>query len=174
MAADGGTPRRVTHLPPFSNTRPSWSRDGQWIFFGSDRSGRNEIWKMPAGGGQALQVTRSGGANALESPDGTYLYYTKEPPPSGLFRMPVDGGEEQQVLPRIMGWSNFGIAAKGVYFMEDAKTIQFLDTATGTVRTLAALDKGGYSVCVSQDDAYVVWLQTDRNTRDLMLVEGFR
>lgn len=29
-------------------------------------------------------------------------------------------------------------------------------------------------MCVSPDDACVVWSQLDRSTQDLMLVEGFR
>ena len=175
IAADGGTPRRVTNSSPFSSTRPSWSRDGRWIYFSSDRTGRNEIWKTPAGGGQAVQVTRSGGATALESPDGKYIYYMKEPTPPGLFRMPVEGGEEKQVLPGIVYWADFGVTAKGVYFMPDRRTIQLLDTATGKVSTLATLDKPmGAGICVSPDDAYVVWAQVDRISRDLMLVEGFR
>jgi dipeptidyl aminopeptidase/acylaminoacyl peptidase len=174
IAADGGTPRRVTNSPAVSNTRPSWSRDGRWIYFSSDRSGRSEIWKMPVGGGQAVQVTRSGGVAALESPDGKYIYYVMEPGPSGLFRMPVEGGEEKQVLPAVVTWSGFGVTAKGVYFNADGRTIQFLDTATGKVSTLATLDKPAVSLCVSPDDAYVVWSQLDRNTQDLMLVENFR
>jgi Tol biopolymer transport system component/tRNA A-37 threonylcarbamoyl transferase component Bud32 len=173
IAADGGTPRRATNLPPFSNTRPSWSRDGRWIYFSSDRSGRNEIWKIPVGGGQAVQVTRSGGAAALESPDGKYIYYVKEPGPPGLFRMPVEGGEEKQVLPGNVESANFGVTAKGVYFTT-GRTIQLMDTATGKVSTLATLDKGGGAISVSPDDAYVVWVQVDRDTQDLMLVENFR
>jgi Tol biopolymer transport system component len=175
IAADGGPPRRATVSPTFSNTRPSWSRDGRWIYLSSDRSGRNEIWKMPVDGGQAVQVTRSGGAGALESPDGKYIYYVKEPGPPGLFRMPAEGGEEMQVLPAITRWFHFGITAKGVYFTTDRRTIQFLDAATGKVTALATLDKPAIgTMCVSPDDAYVVWDQLDRNTQDLMLVENFR
>jgi len=174
IAADGGTPRRITDHPA-NDFIANWSRDGRWIYFSSDRSGRFEIWKMPSGGGQAVQVTRSGCAAALSSPDGKYFYCVKEFGPSGLFRMSVEGGEEKQVLPAVAKWESFGVTAKGVYFTPDTKTIQFLDTATGKVSTLATLDKpvtGGLSV--SPDDAYVVWSQVDRDTQDLMLVEGFR
>ena len=70
----------------------------------------------------------------------------------------------------------FGVTSKGVYFNPNAKTIQFLDTATGKIGTIAELDKPipGAGLCVSPDEAYVVWSQTDRNSRDLMLVDGFR
>jgi hypothetical protein len=92
--------------------------------------------------------------------------------------MPAQGGEETQILqawPPAAAFYYFGVTSKGVYFFSNAKTIQFLDTATGKISTIAALDKpmsGG--ICVSPDDAYVVWSQTDRTSQDLMLVEGFR
>jgi Tol biopolymer transport system component len=54
-----------------------WSRDGNWVYFVSARSGGSEVWKAPAGGGEAIQVTRNGGLEAFESPDGKFDY-TKE------------------------------------------------------------------------------------------------
>jgi len=173
ISADGGPPRRVTNAPPFSSTRPSWSRDGRWIYFSSDRTGRIETWKIPVGGGEAVQVTRSGGVAALESPDGKYIYYVKEPGPPGLFRMPTEGGGEKQVLPDNIGWTGFAVTAKGVYFRM-GRTIRLLEEATGKISTVATMDKPFGGISVSPDDAYVVWSQTDRNTLDLMLVENFR
>ena len=172
VAADGGAPRNITH-DPADDINPSWSRDGRWIYFASNRGGRYEVWKAPKDGSEAVQVTRSGGLRLYESPDGKYVYYTKHVQ-EGLFRMPAEGGEEVQVLPVSLG---FGMAAKGVYFMPDVRTIRFLDTATGKVSTLVALEKPAVPaiiVGVSPDDAYVVWAQVDRDTQDLMLVEGFR
>lgn len=178
IAADGGTPRRVTDSAGFSNTRPAWSHDGRWIYFTSDRSARNEIWKIPVGGGHAIQVTRSGGAGALESPDGKYLYYIREPSQKGLFRMSTERGEETQVLPdsvRLV-WAGFSVTTKGVYFVPfGAETIQLLDGTTGKLKNLATLDtRIWHGICVSPDDTYVVWGQVDRNTMDLMLGENFR
>ena len=69
----------------------------------------------------------------------------------------------------------FDVTAKGVYFMTEGSAVQFLETATGKAGTLATLDmplSGG--MCLSPDDAYLVWGQVDRNTTDLMLVENFR
>jgi len=182
MAADGGTPHRVTTpVDGVANATPSWSRDGNWIYFQSNRSGGSEIWKVPVtggkpvAGGKAEQVTRSGGGAPHVSVDGQYLYYVKQPGPR-LFRMPVEGGEEQQVVPgTIASWVNFGVTAKGVYFQTDL-TIKFLDAATGKLSTVAVLPTtgGDGGICVSPDDRYVVYTKTDRNTTDLMLVEHFR
>jgi Tol biopolymer transport system component len=159
---------------------PSWSHDGLWIYFTSDRSGQFEIWKTPKDGGEAVQVTRSGGYGALESPGGEYLYYAKFTQP-GLFRMPPHGGEEAQVLPILpaggMNFRRFTVTSKGVYFFSDAKTIRFLDAATGKIGDIATLSDPNSSnsgFCVSPDDAYVLYAQIDRNSEDLMLVDGFR
>lgn len=67
----------------------SWSRDGKWIYFQSDRSGQWRIWKVPAEGGSAVQVTQNTGGAAFESVDGKYLYFTQTSSNLRLFRMPV-------------------------------------------------------------------------------------
>jgi len=177
VAPDGGTPRLLGE----DASRPSWSRDGRWVYFTSGRSGRVEVWKMPAAGGPATQVTRNGGAAALESADGKYLYYDKDPDAMGadsLYRLPVEGGQEVEVVPRLQHWANFGVTAKGVYFMPDPRTIRFLDLGSGRVSTLATLEKekevryGG--LCVSANDRFVVWAQDDRESSEVMLVDNFR
>ncbi len=173
IAADGGTPRRVTNGAGYGNTHPSWSADGGWIYFASGRSGRQEVWKVPAGGGQMVQVTRAGGMAALTIPGGTHLYYVKGPAQPGVFRMPVEGGDEEQVLARVSSWASFGVAATGVYFELDGR-LQFLDGATGKVSTLTVVNNATGGLCVSPDGRYVVWAQRDRSTTDLMLVENFR
>src|SRR5215470_4788294 len=53
-------------------SEPSWSPDGRFISYSSDRSGNFDIWVQPVSGGDAVQVTRSA-ANDWQpdwSPDG--------------------------------------------------------------------------------------------------------
>jgi Tol biopolymer transport system component len=181
IQADGGAPRRMT-ADPADDAMPSWSRDGRWIYFVSDRSGRLETWKMPAAGGPPVQVTHGGGGAAFESADGRYVYYAKGGSldstawnqPVSLFRVPVEGGEEVQILPPMNSSAGFAVTAKAVYFTR-LDSIQRLEFSSGKVSTVAKLEKENYAgICVSSDDAYVVWPQRDRLSSDLMLVEGFR
>jgi Tol biopolymer transport system component len=173
VAADGGTPRLLAE----DGLVPSWSRDGRWIYFASGRSGRLEVWKMPAAGGPAAQVTRNGGMGAFESADGKYLYYDRDPSSGAdsLYRMPVEGGQEVEAVSRLQDYNLFGVTAKGVYFMPDSRTIRFLDPGSGRVSTLATLEKeAGSGLCVSPDDRFVVWAQQDHVFSELMLVDNFR
>src|SRR5262249_24878949 len=82
-----GTPRRLTS-DPSQEVVPSWSRDGRWIYFASNRTGTYQIWKAPAEGGPAVQVTKGGGFHGHESMDGRYLYYAKSANQPGLWRVP--------------------------------------------------------------------------------------
>jgi len=60
--------------------------------------------------------------------------------------------------------------------MTDSRTIRFLDPGSGRASTLATLEKddGWGGLCVSPDDRFVVWAQDDRNTSEVMLVDGFQ
>ena len=54
---DGGEPRQVT-TGGSSASDPYWSRDGRFLYFISDRTGTNQVWKLPLDSfGEALQVT---------------------------------------------------------------------------------------------------------------------
>ncbi|HEX4945550.1 MAG TPA: DPP IV N-terminal domain-containing protein, partial [Blastocatellia bacterium] len=94
---EGGQPRALT-TEPSDDVTPSWSGDGRWVYFGSNRSDSLQLWKMPAEGGQAVQITKQGGFFGRESADGKFVYYLKGRGTPGIWRVPVEGGEEVLVL----------------------------------------------------------------------------
>ena len=94
--------------------RTSWSHDGEWVYFASNRSGRFEVWKTRIGGGSEMQVTSNGGYMAIESADGKDLYYTKTDGASALWRRPVAGGKsESSWIPFTGGTSRLRSATSG-------------------------------------------------------------
>jgi Tol biopolymer transport system component len=52
IPSSGGDARPLTS-GSFTNTPPSWSGDGNSIYFASDRTGRFEIWRVASDGGDA-------------------------------------------------------------------------------------------------------------------------
>ena len=137
------------------------------------------MWKVSAGGGEAIQVTRNGGETVFESLDGKSIYYTKGFwRSSGLWKMPLSGGEESQVLPSIV-WRGFSLVTDGIYFIPepgpDGKySIRFLSFATGNVKTVAPMSGSpAEGLSVSPDVRFLLFTQQDEAGSDLMLVENF-
>ncbi len=76
LTLNSGIITRVTDKS-YNVTKPSWSVDGQHIYFSSDMSGRWQIWRMTRKGQDLQQITKDSGANARESHDGKTLYFAK-------------------------------------------------------------------------------------------------
>jgi eukaryotic-like serine/threonine-protein kinase len=186
--AAGGNTRRLT-TQPTQEAVPSWSHDGRSIYFWSDRTGTPQIWKMAASGGEALQVTRRGGFEALESSDGRLLYYTKtDDGRDGLWSIPVGGGEEEvQVLNEVVAARAFAIVPDGIYFIRGvasdgnyfvprtvSDTIEFYSLRTRQRRSVAEVQNPWLYLSVSPDGAFLLYSQNDQANNDLRLVDEFR
>jgi Tol biopolymer transport system component len=96
---------------------PSFSQDGKWVYFASDRRGRNEIYRVAATGCLAEQITDKGGYTAFESKDGSSLYYTKSfAGCTPLFVRSLDGGHERQMGPVVCNRA-LAITERGMYYI---------------------------------------------------------
>src|SRR5262249_18096305 len=113
--ADGGPARRFTSENSDA-VRPGWSRDGKWIYFGCHRSGGWQVRRAPVRRGPGVQITRNGGYEALESPDGRFVYYSMGPRNQGFWRVAVSGGEETPVFDRTSD-GKWAVFDQGIYFL---------------------------------------------------------
>ena len=178
ISANGGPPRRLT-TGPSGGKWACWSRDSQSIYFVSSE----QVWKMPATGGDPVQITRNGGDVPQESPDGKFLYYIKGDPwpeKCSVWRMPVGGGEETRVLERVHVAGHWVVGEQGIYFFgpEDDKghsDINFYDFATEKTSKILTIEKAVYEhIEISPDGRTILYSQLDEAGSDLMLVENFR
>jgi Tol biopolymer transport system component len=153
----------------------------------SDRSGSQQIWKMPAGGGQPLQITKGGGYQALESPDGQTVYYAKERHAPGVWNVPANGGPERMVSE--LAWQNlWSVANDGVYYFDlSGQDQQVFDTprqiplrkidlntkkVTTVTSILTDLPNGVPALDVRGDGKYLAWVGRREHRSELMLIRN--
>ncbi len=151
------------------------------------------MWKVPSSGetaGNARQVTRGGGFAAIESADGRYVYFTKGMSGTldlqdALWRIPVEGGEEEVVLEGFRSsHGSWDLTSEGLYFVDQEPSssgtswvVRFKGfdrrDATEVARLRYPPFLGGPAVSVSSDGRWMLSTQSQEES-DLMLVERFR
>jgi Tol biopolymer transport system component/tRNA A-37 threonylcarbamoyl transferase component Bud32 len=117
VRVEGGTPKQLTNNPA-EDLLPCYSADGRWIYFASARSGQRQLYRMTASGGETTQITRKGGVACMASLDGKWIYYSKRGASIGMWKVPVDGGEETpvQAIGELNTIHGFTVTASGIYF----------------------------------------------------------
>src|ERR1700721_3165078 len=177
----GGVPRLLPTIPGSDNLSPSWSRDGKWIYFASKRGAEAfQIWKTPVEGGTPVRLTKHGGISPVESFDERDLYYSKYEQ-NGVWRMPLHGGEESEVLNDIdpEGWPNWALTPEGIYFLKFGEfshaDLAFFDFASGKAHVVWPLEqKLGWGLSLSSDGKSLVYIQDQFAESHLMLGRNFR
>jgi Tol biopolymer transport system component/DNA-binding winged helix-turn-helix (wHTH) protein len=98
---DPGPERRLLKLTSGGRleNEPTWSPDGRFVAYSSDRSGNFDIWVQPTGDGNPIQIT-FGTARDWQpswSPDGRHIAFRSERDGGGLFVVPALGGDERRL-----------------------------------------------------------------------------
>jgi dipeptidyl aminopeptidase/acylaminoacyl peptidase len=165
----------------FENRCPSWSHDGKWIYFASTRTNRYQVWKVPAEGGAAIQVTKQGGHAALESADGETVYYAKTGYANPeIWQVPAEGGAERLVSAQVrpFTWASWSVTKLGIVFAGPSGTsgpvIRLFEPATHKIHTLGELNSVPFWLGVSRDAKNAVFDQPGWQQSQIMLVENFR
>jgi dipeptidyl aminopeptidase/acylaminoacyl peptidase len=76
VPADGGEPRQLTASPKHDR-HPTWSPDGKWLAFESNRGGDFQVYVIPADGGEARKLTTiaTEATQPVWSPDGKHIAF---------------------------------------------------------------------------------------------------
>ena len=98
MPVEGGQPKRITPMGP--SYLHGWSPDGKFLVYTGQRDGQFDIYRIPADGGQEVQLTYTVGLDdgPEYTPDGEYIYFNSVR--SGrmqIWRMHADGSQQEQL-----------------------------------------------------------------------------
>ena len=185
VGTDGGHLSRLTTEPSMDGV-PTWSNDGQWIYFTSTRGGPvPDLWRMRPNGGEPTRVTRNGGFEARESADGQSLFYLDRHPGGAaiearLMRVPLAGGHEELVLEHVRPflWS---VTDAGIVFVTREPDFDVIDVYRFSDRRLARVGQLGFRIperythmTVSRDGRWALATKMERFDSDLMRLDNFR
>ncbi|HYW73902.1 MAG TPA: winged helix-turn-helix domain-containing protein [Pyrinomonadaceae bacterium] len=157
---DGSGQRQLTSNS-FKDFSPRVSPDGRYIFFASNRTGSNQVWRMNADGSDQIQITqREGGYPQVVTPDGKYVFYL-----SGfhqtIWRVSIEGGEEVEFSPRTVFASAFSpdgkLVACGFRDADKLSKIAIMSIADGQTLRIFPLN-GDY-----KDTLKMVWANDQRS-----------
>jgi Tol biopolymer transport system component/DNA-binding winged helix-turn-helix (wHTH) protein len=132
---------------------PSFSPDGNFLAYSSDRSGRFEICIRPvAGGGREVQLTTDGGQNIQPawSPDGRSIAFHRAAE-GGIWIVPAQGGAARQVakVGSQPAWSPD--SSRVVFRSEDVFSISANDMFSNARSSILVVPAaGGEPVAVTQ------------------------
>ena len=174
--AEGRNQHRITS-GDYENVVPNWSRDGNSIYFASNRTGRWQVWKHSLVSGEESQVTTNGGFAALESFDGKTLYYSKLEG-GGLWSL--SDGEERHLTdaPHLGDWGQFAVTQDGIYFLdswaEAGPTLVYYDLHTqhtSRVLVLKGSPKSWNSNLTSTRDGRIVFYVLEETHGSILMAE---
>jgi Tol biopolymer transport system component len=158
---------------------PNWSRDGRWIYCIKQIGTHWETWKVPFEGGAQVQVSSIGMFDIVESQDGN-LYYTTPRGATGIWRRPVQGGQETLVpgTETVGLFRYWQLSPTGIYFAEGPNNpvVQFMNLKTGARTRLASLGsqlrRGPRGLAVSPDGSSFLYTHADEGQSDLCVIDG--
>jgi Tol biopolymer transport system component/tRNA A-37 threonylcarbamoyl transferase component Bud32 len=163
-AADGTSPRQLTHHTGQWQCSPHWSPDGlQLAFDAQSDDGRRHIWKVDASGGAPVQLTQESGTQVVPvwSRDGKWIYFSWD---NGhgrdIWRIPSGGGHAQQITRS--GTSVFGMESMdGRDFLYQQETFQdspviSVPIAGGSPREILRCVAGGGAFSVTARGVYYI------------------
>jgi imidazolonepropionase-like amidohydrolase/Tol biopolymer transport system component len=187
----GGEARPITSGMSW-DMQPRYSPDGKWIAFTSDRGGGDNIWAMPAAGGDPRQITKEDFRlvnNAVWSPDGNYVavrkHFTKRRSLGAgeIWLYHVSGGKgvqltEKQNDQKDLGEPAFSPDGAWVYFSQDTTpgpvfeynkdpygeiyAISRLERATGRIERVAGGPGGAVRPTPSPDGRLLAFVRRAR------------
>lgn len=183
---DGGDLKELTKETT-KERFPLMSDDGRYVFFTSNRTGEDQIWRINADGSNPIQMTKNmGGYPVAVDEDDLYYRRTLD---SKLWKTSINGGEEKEVFNKSKHIFSFSKdKTKFAYFDsqngrvhlsifsikegKDIKSIPLINDDRDIDIAWSTDEKSLYYILLNAKEGYTIWQQdlaggTARKTFDL-------
>jgi Tol biopolymer transport system component len=159
--------------------------DGQWIFYTSTASGVEQLWKIPAGGGTAVQVLPGSAGRPSISPDGRQIaFYFRQGEQNvlALAVMSIDGTAPTMTFDKVapssayamVRWTADGKALLHNSALNDRANIWLQPLVGGPARKLTSfVDQVILGFDRSRDGKQLI-IARGELSRDALLIRNFR
>jgi Tol biopolymer transport system component/DNA-binding SARP family transcriptional activator len=149
----------------------SLSPDGRWLAFDSDRDGNQDLYKMPASGGEPVQLTHSPEADFVSTWSGDGRLLALHSYDAGIRRVRLvssDGGDPKAVVEAPLNQRSPGLAPDGrsIVFTADVSEQPQLflvarksDSTWGAAQQLTS--EGGWAGRWAPDGRAIVYCRAD-------------
>lgn len=163
--------------------QPSWSHDGEWIYFLSGSIVAPRVHRWPTKGGNAAVLSSEPTFGFHEGFDGETLYFVDGWSDATLKKISANQGvpaSRVAGMPLLKDAALWTVVPGGIYFVptDAPRSICYFDFATKQVRRIMDVDgdlnsrNGGLSV--SPDGHWVLYSQVDDVSSDIMVVDHFQ
>ena len=186
IGSDGSAPRRLTYST-IDEREPSWSLDGQSIFYVALVDGQETIRRLPAAGGESVLVVSAGGREPVQSADGQRLLFVRA---GALFAAPLSA-PDQPPLPAASQAVGSQDLKLGRHYLPGPTSVTFptetsdgrlavdrLDLATGKVERVVQIDaitaSAATGIAISPTNRYLSIVIEQGSIGELTTVEGWR
>ena len=175
--ADGNNLHRLNNSPT-REYMPTWSRDGQWIYFSSLHDGQDQLYKQQPDTGQIMPLTQNFFHDAVESAQGNTLYMQRRD--AGLWQMPLPSGAPTVVpeLNSIHPVRYWTLAGEKLYFVRQERSpreLEVLDLITRQTSKLADIPgellAGTPGLAVDPGGRWLLFVQKNQLRSSIMLQE---
>ncbi len=180
---DGST--RALTSDPADDAAPSWSADGEWVYFASNRGEQWQIYRVRTSGGDAQPVTVRGGVAAAPAPDGGLFLIRPDQRGVWHLRPGEDGVPRDAGASRIdinlspADWANWKVLDGFIYTLErrfdGTGTVYRYEPATGRrVQVAMAKDVPEDSgLAIFPGGQRVLLARQERTDSDIFIVSDF-
>jgi Tol biopolymer transport system component len=162
--------------------QPSWSRDGQWIYFLSFAGEAPRIYRCPENGGNATLLSFGPAFGLHEAFDGETLYFADSWNNGRLWIVSSNQYAQASAvesMPPLKDASLWTVVPGGIYFVpaDMPYSICYFDFSARKVRRITDVardfNSGNGGLSVSPDGHWLLYSQVDEVNSDIMLVDHF-